>query len=121
VQSNYLLALLAAATILSNGGSPRNDRHENRDQDSVSSQHGFKRRSPHVRPFGIVTTVSSCSSALACPRINRLAQIRRSRNAASAAFQRCTKDFLNRLKPRRRHERASMSPNALRRLGARRN
>src|SRR4029450_5442455 len=50
----YLLAALAAATILSKRLSPRK-----------SSQHGLKRRSPYEGPFGIVATVSSCSSARA--------------------------------------------------------
>jgi hypothetical protein len=51
--NNYLLAALAAATILSKRGSPRKE-----------SQHGLKRRSPYVGPKpAIVTTISTCSSA----------------------------------------------------------
>ena len=50
--AGYLLAALAAATILSKRLSPRKE-----------SQHGLKRRSPYVGPAGIVATVSSCSSA----------------------------------------------------------
>src|SRR4029434_2156554 len=48
----YLLAALAAATTLSKRLSPRKE-----------SQHGLRRRSPYVGPFGIVATVSSCASA----------------------------------------------------------
>jgi hypothetical protein len=47
----YLLAALAAATILSKRGSPRK-----------SSQRGSKRSSPYDGPFGIVPTFSSSSS-----------------------------------------------------------
>src|SRR6266496_5812413 len=51
--AGYLLAALAAATILSKRLSPRKE-----------SQHGLKRRSPHVGPYpGRVATISSCSSA----------------------------------------------------------
>jgi hypothetical protein len=50
--TNYLLADLAAATILSKRASPRK-----------GSQHGLKRRSPYVGPAGILATTSSCSSA----------------------------------------------------------
>src|SRR5947199_10670134 len=63
--TNYLLAALAAATILLKRGSPRK-----------SSQHGLKRKSPYVGigtpeysnscgDPGIVATISSCSSARA--------------------------------------------------------
>jgi len=50
--AGYLLAALAAATILSKRGSPRRE-----------SQHGLKRRSPYDGPAGIFATISSCSSA----------------------------------------------------------
>src|SRR6266508_4336829 len=49
---HYRLAALAAATILSKRLSPRKE-----------SQHGLKHRSPYEGPFGIVATISSCSSA----------------------------------------------------------
>src|SRR5437667_10000527 len=49
---HYLLATLAAATMLSKRLSPRKE-----------SQHGLKRRSPYDGPAGIVATVLSCSSA----------------------------------------------------------
>src|SRR6266545_7204346 len=54
--AGYLLAALAAATILSKRLSPRKE-----------SQHGLKRRSPYdgyvIEYPGIVATISSCSSA----------------------------------------------------------
>src|SRR6266700_1916401 len=50
--NNYLLAALAAATILSKRLSPRKE-----------SQHGLNLRSPYDGPAGIVATISSCSSA----------------------------------------------------------
>src|SRR5438094_3686043 len=53
--AGYLLAALAAATILSNRLSPRKE-----------SQHGLKRRSPYVGANpGIVAAISRCSSARA--------------------------------------------------------
>ena len=62
-QWNYLLAALAAATILSKRLSPRKE-----------SQHGFKSRSPYVRPFGIVATsfkLLERGVALTRPRVNQ--------------------------------------------------
>src|SRR6266478_1313814 len=58
-ESCYLLAALAAATILSKRLSPRKE-----------SQHGLKRRSPYVGPPGTVATISSCSSARSCSPVH---------------------------------------------------
>ena len=68
----YLLAALAAATILSKRLSPRKE-----------SQHGLKRRSPYVGPAGIVATISSCSSA----RCHAHARRTFHREAATASAQ----------------------------------
>ena len=70
--ADYLLAALAAATILSKRLSPRKE-----------SQHGSNRRSPYVGLAGIFATISSCSSAAMHMRaallIQKRLQLRRER------------------------------------------